>query len=371
MELDNKMKKTIEYENLGKVNAPFFSEYKKQFSKVLHSGKYILGDHVKVFEAQFSRYNNSKNCIGVASGLDALTLSLAALELPKGSEVIVPSNTYIATILSILHNGLVPVLAEPGFQSYNIFNYDIEPLITKKTKAIIVVHLYGLCAEMNGIIKLCKKYKLKLIEDCAQAHGAMYNGKKVGTFGDFGAFSFYPTKNLGALGDGGAILTNSTRYAQKLKELRNYGSSVKYYNNKIGYNSRLDEIQAAFLSVKLKHLNKINVHKQKLAKIYLDNLNNNQQHPFPNDKNRNHVYHIFNILHFKRDKLKAYLLKNNIHTEIHYPIPPHQQKALKHLFVGQKFPVSENIHKQTLSLPISYMHTPDDIYKVVETINKF
>lgn len=365
------MKKTIEYENLGKLNAPFFNEYKKQFNKVLHSGKYILGDHVKKFEHEFATYNNANYCIGVASGLDALTLSLAALELPKGSEVIVPSNTYIATILSILHNGLVPVLVEPGTDSYNIFAMGIERKITTKTKAIIAVHLYGLCAEMHGIVKLCKKYKLKLIEDCAQAHGAMYNGQKVGTFGDFGAFSFYPTKNLGALGDAGAILTNNKKHAEKLKQLRNYGSSIKYFNDRIGYNSRLDEMQAAFLSVKLKHLNKINQHKQKLAKIYLENLNHDFKIPFSNEKNRNHVYHIFNVLHDKRDALKAYLLKNNIHTEIHYPIPPHKQKALQHLFFGKKFETSEWIHKHTLSLPISYMHTESDVMRVVQTINKF
>lgn len=361
---------TIDYENLQKLNAPFFEEYIKSFDAILKSGWYILGQSVKNFEAEFAAYNNASHCIGLASGLDAITLSLAAFNFEKGSEVIVPSNTYIATILSVLQNNLKPVLVEPDIATYNIDPKKIEAAITPKTRAIVVVHLYGKSCDMEPIMALCKKYNLKLVEDCAQSHGATYKGIKTGTFGDFGAFSFYPTKNLGALGDAGAIVCNDANLDKKIRRLRNYGSDVKYYNEVVGYNSRLDEIQAAFLSIKLKRLDDINAHKRNLAKIYLNGLTTDFIKPVVNSDYVD-VYHIFNIRHPKRDELKEYLLKNDIKTEIHYPVSPSRQKALNGLLDNYDFPISEEIHRTTLSLPISYFHTEEDVNRVVEVMNKF
>ena len=361
---------TIDYENLQRLNAPFFEEYSKEFDKVLKSGWYILGQHVKGFEQEFANYNEAENCIGVASGLDAITLSLAAFDFEEGSEVIVPSNTYIATILSVMQNNLKPVLVEPNINTYNIDPQKIEAAITPKTKAIVVVHLYGKACDMDPILELCKKHNLKLVEDCAQSHGATYKGKKTGTFGDFGAFSFYPTKNLGALGDGGAVVCNDENLDKIVRRLRNYGSDVKYYNEVVGYNSRLDEIQAAFLSVKLRKLDDINNHKRKLASIYLENLNSNFILPQVNNDYHD-VYHIFNVRHEKRDELKEYLLQNNIKTEIHYPVSPSHQKALQGQLDNYSYPISEEIHQTTLSLPISFCHTVEEVNRVVEVMNKF
>ena len=262
----------IEYENLGKVNQPFFEEYKKDFADTLEKGWYILGDRVKKFENEFASYIGAKHCIGVASGLDALLLSLKALNPKVDSEIITPSNTYIATILSIVQAGLKPILVEPDIRSYNIDPSRIEEKITNKTKALMIVHLYGRSCDMDPIMELCRKYNLSLIEDCAQSHGAKYKGRISGTFGEFGAFSFYPTKNLGALGDAGAVITNSDEFNSIIRRLRNYGSDIKYYNEIAGYNSRLDEIQAGFLSIKLKKLDEINAHKRKLANIYFHEL---------------------------------------------------------------------------------------------------
>lgn len=365
------MKNTsIDYENLQKLNEPFFKEYTTQFDKVLKSGWYILGQSVKTFEEEFANYNKSKYAVGVASGLDAITLSIAAFNFEKDSEIIVPSNTYIATILSVMQNNMKPVLVEPCIETYNIDPTKIEAAITPKTRAIVVVHLYGKACDMDPVLALCKKYNLKLIEDCAQSHGAAFKGQYTGTFGEFGAFSFYPTKNLGALGDAGAIVCNDDELNKKIRRLRNYGSDIKYYNEVVGYNSRLDEMQAAFLSVKLKKLDAINNHKRNLASVYLNNLKSDfikpQVHPDYFD-----VYHIFNIRHEKRDELKDYLLKNDIKTEIHYPVSPSNQKALSGMLDNYNFPISEEIHRTTLSLPISYFHTTDDVNRVVEIMNKF
>jgi dTDP-4-amino-4,6-dideoxygalactose transaminase len=365
------MKNTlIEYENLAALNAPFFKEYIRSFDLVLKSGWYILGERLKKFENEFALWNASPHCIGVASGLDAITLSLAAFDFEKGSEVIVPANTYIATVLGILQNNMKPVLVEPSITSYNIDPGKIEAAITKKTKAIVLVHLYGRACDMDPILSICQKHNLKLIEDCAQSHGAKYKNKKTGTFGDFGAFSFYPTKNLGALGDAGAVVCNTITLADVIRKLRNYGSEKKYYNELTGYNSRLDEIQAAFLSVKLKYLEKINTHKRKLASLYSANLKPDFIKPLA-DKDHYDVYHIFTIRHSKRDALKDYLLKRGIKTEIHYPVPPHKQKAMKGVFGNRRYPISENIHSTTLSLPVSYCHSDKDIYRVIEVMNKF
>lgn len=365
------MKNTsIDYENLQKLNEPFFQEYQTQFEKVLKSGWYILGQSVKTFEEEFANYNKSKYAVGVASGLDAITLSIAAFNFEKDSEIIVPSNTYIATILSVMQNNMKPVLVEPCIETYNIDPLKIEAAITPKTKAIVVVHLYGKACNMAPILALCKKYNLKLIEDCAQSHGATYKNQFTGTFGEFGAFSFYPTKNLGALGDAGAIVCNDDELNSKVRRLRNYGSDIKYYNEVVGYNSRLDEMQAAFLSVKLKKLNDINNHKRNLAAIYLNHLKDDFIKPQVHSDYFD-VYHIFNIRHEKRDELKDYLLKNDIKTEIHYPVSPSKQKALSGVLDKYDFPISEEIHRTTLSLPISYFHTESDVNRVIEIMNKF
>lgn len=360
----------IEYENLEKVNNLFFEEYKKSFKSTLESGWYILGVNVSKFEKDFAEYHSVKNCIGLASGLDALILSLKSCNFPLGSEIIVPSNTYIATILSIIHCGLKPVLVEPDIKTYNINPDLIEEHINENTRALMIVHLYGKSCNMNPILEIKQKYNLILIEDAAQSHGAKYKNKLSGTFGEFGAFSFYPTKNLGALGDAGAVLTNEDSYAEILKKLRNYGSEKKYYNELVGYNSRLDEVQAGFLIQKLKRLNEINEHKRKLALLYFNNLKTDFILPVI-DEDYYDVYHIFNIRHEKRDELKEYLLKNEIKTEIHYPVPPHKQKAMQGIIEKQSFPISEEIHKTTLSLPCSFGHTEDEIYKVIEILNKF
>jgi dTDP-4-amino-4,6-dideoxygalactose transaminase len=359
----------VEYENLNKVNSPYYKQFREAFDEVFKTGWFILGKNVEKFEEEFSNYINVRHCSGVASGLDALTLSLISLELEKGSEIIVPSNTYIATILSVIHSGLIPVLAEPDIETYNISANKIEELITSRTRGIMIVHLYGKPCDMDKILSICKDHNLFLIEDCAQAHGAMYKGNKVGRFGDMAGFSFYPTKNLGCLGDGGAVTTNNTDRYNKIRMLRNYGSEKKYHNLFPGINSRLDEIQAAFLSIKLKYLDEIVGHKRELAQIYLNNLKSDFILPVV-QKDVTDVYHIFNIRHERRDDLKNYLLKNEIITEIHYPIPPHKQKALSFLS-GKQFPISELIHNTTLSLPISSFHAKDDIFKVVEIMNKF
>lgn len=359
----------IDYENLAKLNKPYFEEYKLAFANVLESGWFILGDNVKKFEKEFADYNQLNHCIGVASGLDALILAINALNLENGSEIIVPSNTYIATILAIIHSGHTPILVEPNINTYNIDPKRIEEAISSKTKALMVVHLYGKVCEMKPILDICKKHKLFLIEDCAQAHGAEYKGKKAGSFGDINAFSFYPTKNLGCLGDGGALITNNSLFDEKLRMLRNYGSSKKYYNQYIGYNSRLDEVQASFLSIKLKHLDEINRYKRHLASIYFKYLKSDFILPIQ-EEDYFDVFHIYSIRHEQRDSLKGYLLKNNIKTEVHYPVSPNKQKALEFLSL-QEYPISEEIHRTTLSLPISTFHTKDDVYRVIEVLNKF
>lgn len=336
----------------------------------MQHGWFILGSKVEKFEQAFAEYCDGKFCIGVASGLDALTLSLLACNFKPGDKLLVPSNTYIATILSIIHSKLTPILVEPDIKTYNIDPVKLEASITPRTRAIMVVHLYGKACDMEPILATAIKHDLRVIEDCAQAHGAMYKGKKVGILGDYGTFSFYPTKNLGCLGDGGAIIVNDAPSAETLRKLRNYGSLKKYYNDLIGFNSRLDEVQAGFLSVKLKYLDRINDHKRKLAQLYFDGLKEDfikpAVHPDYYD-----VYHIFNIRHQKRDALREYLLGKGVKTNIHYPVPPHKQLAMRDIIKNDHFPISEEIHRTTLSLPISFFHTEDDISQVIEIANKF
>src|SRR5450432_167731 len=360
----------IEYEDLRKVNEPFFAAFAKSFDEVLRSGWFILGNHVKNFERDFTNYCGTTFSCGVANGLDALLLALKACNFEKGDEVIVPSNTYIATILSILHAGLKPVLVEPDILTYNLDPAKIEEKITPGTRAILVVHLYGKLCEMDKILLLAGKRNLRVIEDCAQAHGASFKNKKAGSFGDLGAFSFYPTKNLGALGDAGSVNTSDETLYRSIQSLRNYGSQVKYHNEKIGYNSRLDEIQAAFLSVKLPYLDVMNQHKRNLATLYLQGLKNDFIKPVIKEDYLD-VYHIFNIRHESRDRLRDFLLKNEIKTEIHYPIAPNKQPAMSGILDKELTPIAEEIHRTTLSLPISSFHTVSDIERVIEVMNRF
>lgn len=360
----------IEYENLAKLNQPFFAEYQDAFKKNLESGWFILGQNVKNFEKAFADYCGCSHSVGVANGLDALILALRSFNFERGSEVIIQANTYIASILSIIHSGLVPVLVEPNIDTYNIDINKIEEKITNKTKVIMPVHLYGKMCDMGPIMQIAKKYNLKIVEDCAQAHGAKYKNSKAGTFGDINAFSFYPTKNLGALADAGAVTTNNADFSESIKMLRNYGSKIKYYNEVIGFNSRLDEVQAAFLSIKLNRLDKINSHKRKLAWLYQSYLKQDFIKPQVNEDYFD-VYHIYNVRHPKRDTLKSYLKENDILTEIHYPVAPNKQKAMLPFFKDCHTPIAEQIHQTTLSLPISYFHTENDIMQVIEVMNKF
>jgi dTDP-4-amino-4,6-dideoxygalactose transaminase len=364
------MNKIIEYESLAQTNVTFEDDYRAAFEEVLKSGWYILGSQVADFEQEFAEYCGAKYCIGVASGLDAIALSLKALDLPENAEVIVPSNAYIACILAVINAGCRPVMVEPDINTYNIDPGKIEAAITNKTKVILAVHLYGKMCDMTKINAIAQEYALKVIEDCAQAHGAKHIDKKAGAWGDFGAFSFYPTKNLGALGDGGAITTNDAALADKLFYLRNYGSKIKYENRYIGYNSRLDELQAAFLRKKLLRLDDINAHKRKLAQVYFDTIDNRFIKPCRQPENFD-VFHIFNIRCSKRDELKEYLFKKWIGTEIHYPIPPHKQTAYQSLFSSRRFPVSDKIHATTLSLPVAAFHTEDEVKYIADRVNNF
>jgi|MudIll2142460700_1097286.scaffolds.fasta_scaffold10548_3 dTDP-4-amino-4,6-dideoxygalactose transaminase len=360
----------IEWENLAKTNKPFFDEYKARFSEILESGWFILGKSVTEFEREFARYIGSKYCVGVGSGLDALVLSLKAFAFKPGSEIIVPANTYIATILAILHNNLKPVLVEPDIGTYTIDPDKIEEKITSKTVAIIVVHLYGKACDMDKIMRIANAYHLRIIEDCAQSHGAKYKGRTTGTFGDVAAFSFYPTKNLGALGDGGAVITDTLNFAERIRIFRSYGSQRKGYYELAGFNSRLDELQASFLRIKLKRLLQINKHKRTLAQLYLDNLNSEFIKPVVQEGYFD-VYHIFAIRYPRRNELKEYLKGHEIMTEIHYPVPPHKQTVLQGALQGQAFPITEEIHNTILSLPCAFFHTEDDVMKVIEAMNRF
>lgn len=363
------MNDQIPYENLKKANEPFEKEFETAFKSFIDSGWYILGQQVGEFEKEFAKYIGSQHCVGLASGLDALILGLEALDLPVGSEVLVPSNTYIATIMSILKAGHKPILVEPDIATYNIDPKKLKAALTKDTKAVMIVHLYGKSCEMDQIVDFCKEHDLYLIEDCAQSHGARFDKKTTGTFGDIAAFSFYPTKNLGALGDAGAITTDNAELSEKIQKLRNYGSKVRYKNELIGTNSRLDELQAAFLRIKLKSLSKLNTHKKNLAKIYQEQLQDIVTCPVV-DARYDDVYHIYNIRHEKRDALRSFLAENGIKTDIHYPTPPHKQPAYESLLKGS-YPISEEIHRTTLSLPISSFHTVEDVMQVSGKIREF
>jgi dTDP-4-amino-4,6-dideoxygalactose transaminase len=359
----------IDYENLGLANQEFVEELREAFEKVISRGWYILGNEVTEFENEFASYVGSRFCVGVANGLDALTLSMKALDLPEKSEILVASNTYIATILAILNAGHLPVLVEPDPRTYNFDPNRMRESMSARTKAICVTHLYGKPCRMDLICDFARDHGLAVIEDCAQSHGALLKGKATGTFGISGCFSFYPTKNLGALGDSGAVTTDDSNLAERLRHLRNYGSLQKYVNVYLGVNSRLDELQAAFLRVKLRHLPRITEHKRKLAEIYFQKLPQELTLPL-REEDTFDVFHIFPVRCAQRDELRAYLLRSNIKTEIHYPIAPHRQEAMRGILSGE-YPISDEIHRTELSLPISYAATEENVVEICRVIRRF
>jgi dTDP-4-amino-4,6-dideoxygalactose transaminase len=364
----------IKFLDLRSINKLHEKEIYQAIEAVINSGWYILGESVKEFEESFAKYCGVKHCIGVANGLDALTLILKAYKeigvLENGDEVIVPANTYIATILSISYNNLKPVLVEPDIDTYTIDVNKAEEAITKKTKAIMPVHLYGQAADMDIINSLASRYKLKVVEDSAQAHGALYKDRKTGSLGDVAGFSFYPGKNLGALGDGGAVTTNDNELAEIIRTLRNYGSQEKYLNLYKGFNSRLDEIQAAVLSVKLNHLDEENRKRQKIADYYLKQIINPKINLPKAAEYNHHIWHLFVIRTENREELIKHLTQKGIQTVIHYPVPPHKQVAYKE-WSKLHFPITEQIHDQVLSLPMSPILTEKEIERVTIAINEF
>lgn len=346
-------------------------EYDKAAIRVLETGWYILGGFLDTFEHEFADYVVSKTCIGLNSGLDALILAIRALKIGPGDEVIVPANTYIATVLGVTENGATPVFVEPD-EFYNIDPAKIEAAITKKTKAILCVHLYGQACRMDEIVYLAKKYHLYLLEDCAQSHGACFGEKMTGTFGDMGCFSFYPTKNLGAFGDSGAIVTDKEELADKIMMLRNYGSKVKYQNEIEGVNSRMDEMQAALLSVKLFHMKELTKERKYLAERYLQGIQNEHILLPQTAPEAEHVYHQFVIYTENRDGLQTYLGQHGIGTQIHYPIPPHLAKCYAYLGYREgDFPITERYARHILSLPIYNGMTKEEQEYVIDILNRY
>lgn len=377
----------IRFNDLKNINAQYSEELKQVASEVIDSGQYLLGEKVGIFETNLAGYIGVKHAISLANGLDSLRLILRAYieigYMKQGDEVIVPANTFIASVLAITENSLTPVFVEPDIRTYNIDIKLIEKKITRKTKAIMIVHLYGRACWSDELYLIAKKYKIKIIEDNAQSIGALWNGLKTGSLGDAAGFSFYPGKNLGALGDAGAITTNDYELAEIVRALGNYGSKQKYISHYQGVNSRMDEIQAAFLNIKLMHLDEENQQRSIIAKYYCENIvNKNITLPMSKDffnlksdenshiNHRSHVWHLFVIRHPNRDNLQKYLMDNKIETLIHYPIPPHKQKAFYYLN-NQNFEITEKIHKEVLSLPIYRGLDTVKIQKIVRTINSF
>lgn len=347
------------------------AEVDRAYQRVMDSGWYIHGEELKAFEAEFADYCNVKYCIGVGNGLDALHLILRAMDIGKGDEVIVPSNTFIATWLAVSYAGATPVPVEPDEKTYNIDPDRIEAAITQRTKAIIPVHLYGQPADMDPILEIASRYRLKVIEDAAQAHGARYKGEKTGGLGDAAGFSFYPGKNLGAFGDGGAVTTNDPVIANKVRLLSNYGSLVKYTHDVKGFNSRLDELQAAFLRVKLRHLDQWNARRRKIADQYLQKLSAQDFLTLPHVPPwAKPVWHLFVVRTPERDRLQKYLTGCGIQTLIHYPVPPHKQCAYQD-FSNVSLPVSEKIHNEVLSIPISPVMDENDVEYIWNALEGF
>jgi dTDP-4-amino-4,6-dideoxygalactose transaminase len=370
----------ISFLDLKKINDRFEPQLSEAIKRVLESGWYLIGNELKQFEEEYSQFIGTKHCIGVANGLDALRLILNAYKemgfMKEGDEIIVPANTYIATILAITDNRLVPVLVEPDLSTYNIDPKKIEEKVTSKTKGIMIVHLYGRNAMHPEIQRVVKKYNLKLIEDNAQAQGCYFGNNRTGSIGDAAGHSFYPGKNLGALGDAGAVTTNDDELADVVRVIANYGSKIKYHNLYKGLNSRMDEIQAAILRVKLGHLNADNQLRREVAQYYISNIKNNKIIlPITDDQISvseylEHIWHVFVVRTKEREKFQQYLSGNGIQTIIHYPIPPHKQEAYKSMN-NLSYPITELIHDEILSLPISQVISDEDKQAVVEVINKY
>jgi len=358
----------IKFLDIKAINEPFEAAFQEKLKAFLATGWYILGDEVKAFEAEFAASCGSKYCVGVGNGLDAIILTYKAYiemgHLQEGDEIIVPANTYIASILGIIHAGLVPVFVEPNANTFNIDPKQIEEKITAKTKGMLIVHLYGQLAPMDEIIEIGYKHNLLIVEDAAQAHGLQFKGSHAR------AFSFYPGKNLGCLGDGGAVVTNDEELTKTIKSLSNYGSQQKYYNDYLGYNSRLDELQAAFLRIKLPHLTAENSKRRTIANRYLSEIKNDKIIlPFY-DGSDNHVFHLFVIRTPKREELQQYLSENGIQTMIHYPVAPHRQKAMS-AYHHLSFPITEQIHDEVVSLPMSSVLTDEEVTYIVKILNAY
>jgi dTDP-4-amino-4,6-dideoxygalactose transaminase len=355
------------------TNELIAAEMQQAFTEVFNSKWYVLGKHVSAFENEFASFTKVKHCIGVSNGLDALILSLKSLKIGKGDEVIVPSNTYIATVLAVTHVGATPVFAEPDVATYNINAASIEKVISEKTKAIIPVHLYGQACEMNLIMQLAEQKQLKVVEDNAQAHGAFCNDQPTGSWGHVNAVSFYPGKNLGALGDAGAVTTDDASLADAIRMMRNYGSAKKYYNEVVGHNMRLDELQAAFLSVKLKYLEHFNLLRKNAAALYDELLRDIEEMVRPvTSASCTHVHHLYVVRTKHRNELQQHLVKNGIDTLIHYPVPPHLQKAYTNLgYKKGDFPIAEELAETSLSLPLFPGISENEIAYTCDCIKKF
>lgn len=360
----------IKFLDLHKINERFRKDFDLKIKEVLDCGWYLQGKENEKFSADFAAYCGTKYALGVANGLDALNLIIKAYGFGKGDEIIVPANTYIATILAVSQNGCTPVLVEPDIKTYNINPDLIEEKINPRTKAILVVHLYGQAVQMEKIWKLAEKYNLKIIEDSAQAHGAVYKGRRTGNLGDASGFSFYPGKNLGALGDAGGVTTNDKELYERVKALANYGSDRKYHHIYKGVNSRLDELQAAFLDIKLKYLDSDNKKRREISKYYRENIKNPKIIlPEIYDENA-HIWHVFVVRTAERERFQKYLEENGIQTIIHYPTPPHHQGAYQE-WKNLSLPITEKIHREVLSLPMSPVLTDEEVQKVVEVVNAF
>lgn len=360
----------IKFLDLKKINNRYREEIDSRIKDILDKGWYLQGEENENFTKNFANFCGTKFALGVANGLDALNLIIKAYGFCNGDEIIVPANTYIATILAISENGCIPILVEPDIKTYNINPDSIEEKITSKTKAIMVVHLYGQAVQMEKIWKIAKKYNLKIIEDSAQAHGAIYQENRTGNLGDASGFSFYPGKNLGCMGDGGAVTTNDEELFNKIKAIANYGSDRKYHHIYKGVNSRLDEIQAAVLDIKLNHLDSDNNKRREISKYYRENIKNSKIILPETYDEKSHVWHIFAVRTHNRDEFQKYLTEKGIQTIIHYPTPPHKQGAYKE-WNNLSFPITEEIHNTILSLPISPVMTDSEIEKVVEVVNEY
>ena len=362
---------TIMPNRLDKGFYMYQEEFEQKALEVLRSGWYVLGKEVSSFEEEFAAYTGGKYCVGLASGLDALWIAFRVLGIGAGDEVIVQGNTYIASVMGITINGATPVFVEPD-EYYNIDASRIEEKITEKTKAILVVHLYGQASNMAPIMELAHKYNLRVVEDCAQSHGARFNGQMTGTFGDIGCFSFYPSKNLGAFGDGGAIVTNDSQIADDVRVFRNYGSEKRYYNRVVGTNSRLDELQAGLLRVRLSHMSELEADKKRICDRYLKELKNDKIQLPRIREGAEHIWHQFVIRTDRRDELADYLKKKEIGTIIHYPIPPHLSEAYQYLNTPKgSLPITENYAETVLSIPLYNGMTDEEQTYVIEAINRF